>query len=564
MKKRILLCVMSIFLMFSGVFLLTACGDSDNPPPTPPTPPSGSGTFNWTWTRGIYFTSVDVETFDPEYNQDLELSPEFFIEQQGDVAVWVADYYDKDSLKVCLNDEEIELTFLDAGDDYDSRYLSPKCRKVAKFTWDFIWEENPEDLTFKSFADDAEIHIKFVSNGQTFSDEEQAVLSDWCLSNADGADLLSLLDSDYTLNIAYRELIDYYWTPEEEVDEDDGESKESYVPTNTGIRYTNKKRAGYYESSRFFEPVDSNLNIVSYRGKKKNYDNLVMWIDNKNGTATGAGLPQNIDITFDKEYLCLAELRLTGENFYYNHEIATVYNGNEKIENYECWFGNNENDIKIYIEPYTGVDLSNVEVYIYNTKMELKTDASKGKKYFVIEKGKLPIDYYTYTEKIDLIEDHYFVTIKDIDLSDSNLFKTLELKYPTNKIADGYIVVPKYYTDENGVTYYKPTTNATVELFNFENYQHPSKFVINGTEFDLHYYLTDRSGVTQLDSFEDERADELDKYFVYYDGVSHYVYKIKIGSRDAVMNVNIKLGGTIQNLILTLAITGNTTIEFVF
>lgn len=562
MKKKILLCVLSIFLMFSGVFLLTACGDDDN------SPPNNSGSFSLEWVRGIYFTSVDVESFDPDNDQSLELDSGFFVEEEGEVAVWIADYYDKDSLKVCVSDEEIELNFLDVGDDYNTRYLSPKCRKIATFMWDFKWDEKPGDWVFKSYADEVDINIKFVSNGQTFTEEEQAVLSDWCLTDADGADFLSLMDSDYVLNVKYRELIDYYWSIDKKIEEgeDDGESKESYVPTNIGIRYTNKKQVGYYESSQFLKPVASNLTILPWGGKRKDHNNLVVSIMNKDGSTEREGLPQNIDLTFDKEYLCLAKLTLDGKNFYYTHEIVSVYNGDEKIENYEYWYGNNENDIKIYIEPYAGVDLSDVEVYIYNTKMDLKTDASKGKKYFVIEKGKLPIDYYTYTEEFPLIQYCYDITIKNVDVSDSNLFTTLELKYPADKIGDGYIYVPRYYTDESGVTYYKPTSSAQVELYYFENYKHPSKFVINGTDFDLYHYLTDREGVTQLDSYEDERAKELDEYFVYDNnlGLSHYVYKIKIGSQDAMMYVDMKLGGTIHRLNLELAITGNTTIEFVF
>lgn len=558
MKKKIFMFLLSLFFILPGTVLLTACGDDDS------SGGSSSG-FSMEIANGIYFTNTDVETFDPQH--DEELWWEFFNSGSGDVAVWAADYYDKDSLKICLNEEELELTLLDAGDDYATRYLSPKCRKLATFTWDFNWQENTGDWELKATADEAQINIRFVSNGQTFSEEEQAILSDWCMTDAEGKDLLSLMDSDYVINTTYCALLNYGNLYED--------VPEGYVPTVSGIRYFCKKTVGYYKDAMFFNPVDSNIQLGQIGGKSENYNNRVVGVANIDETLYGGNyVPQNFDITFDKEYLCLAKLELYGNNFnYYTYGIVSVYNGNTKIENYDNWLSNNENDITIYLEPYDGVDLSNVEVYIYNTKMNLKTDPQNGKKYFVIEKGKLPIDYYTYTEEQELGLNMYDVDIRNVDiLSDCGLFTTFELKYSTNKVSMD-TNVKRYYQDDNGVTYYMPNQNGYIffSCLSYITTERPSEIIINGTHFDIRGYVkNNKDNLPNADDsqYEDYTTDQLDKelgsYYKENNSFVDYTYNVKIGSKDTKIIFGLQNNNVDYYLNFFFAIAENTTLELVF
>lgn len=557
MKKKILMFLLSLFFILPGTVLLTACGDDSS------SGGSSSG-FSMEIANGIYFTNTDVETFDPQY--DDWLGGEFFSFGSGDVAVWVADYYDKDSLKICLNEEELDLTLLDAGDDYTTRYLSPKCRKLATFTWDFNWQEHSGDWELKATADEAQLNIRFVSNGQTFSEEEQTILSDWCMTDAEGKDLLSLMDSDYVINTTYCALLNYGNLYEDVPD--------GYVPTVSGIRYFCKKTVGYYIDGMFFKPVDSNIGLGRIGGKSENYNNRVVMVYNIDESLYGGNyVPQNFDITFDKEYLCLAELELYGNNFnYYTYGIASVYNGDTKIENYDSWLSNNENDITIYLEPYDGVDLSNVEVYIYNTKMQLKTDAQNGKKYFVIENGKLPIDYYTYTEDRELGLNMYDVDIRNVEISsDCGLFTTFELKYPTNKVSMD-TNIKRYYQDDNGVTYYMPKQNGYI-LFSCLSYnttERPSEIIINGTHYNISNYVRHNKSLPNADDaqYKDYTTEQLDKelgsYYKVSDAHVDYVYNVKLGSKDTKITFGLYNNNVDYYIEFNYAIIGNTTFELVF
>lgn len=494
---------------------------------------------------------------------------------QTEIAVWAQDFLDKDTLEVSIGEEDFDLTFLDVGDDYDTRYMSSKWRKVATFVWDFDVSNATGEYVLCANADEVEMHIKFVSNGQTFTANEQAVLSDWCITNADGKDLLTLLDSSDCINITYRRLIDYYY----------GEYDENgvFISEPSGIRYTCKKPAGYYMDKRFFKPVDSNLVVtgVIETSKQRDYSKFNMTFDrNDEHPDDGAfRLPMDIYVTFDKQYLCPTELTLLSELVDFKCKILSVYNGSEKIECFTPWYGNNENDIKIYLEPYTGVDLSNVEVYIYNTQMQVKTDPQNGKKYFIIEKGKCPVDYYTYTEDYDLSPQSYKLDIKNIDLSNSNLFTTLDLKSSSNNEYSTYIEDSIYFahcsdfTRKDLTIYYIPTS-VTVRFFNFESGVKPSKLKINGTNFDISNYaklITNGSVPNIKDDpyidYSDEQINALDSYYYEMDPVNHvYYYKyknVKINSKDFYIILFIKNNGDIQSIDFTFAITGNTTIELV-
>lgn len=249
--------LLSLCLILPCTFLFTACGEDNNTPPTSPSNNSTSFTIKES-TYGINFTTVDCTTFEADEPCD-EL---FDFSESCDVAVWVADYLDKDTLKICLNEDELDLTPLTVDDDYTTRNLSTRFRKIATFTWDVGRMKSPGENELIVTVDEVEIDINFVSNGQTFTDEEKAILDDWCITDAGGQSLLSLMDSNQSLKITYRKLVDYYL--EVSVEEDDG-----HTYCDSDIRYTCKKPMGYYVEDYFFKMVDPQLYIGHIENQKQ-------------------------------------------------------------------------------------------------------------------------------------------------------------------------------------------------------------------------------------------------------------------------------------------------------
>lgn len=561
MKKKILMFLLSLCFILPCAVLLTACGEDNSTHPTSPSNNQTSFTVKES-TYGINFTTVDCTYF----SQDEPCDELFDFVNSGDVAVWAVDYLDKDTLKICLNEDELVLTPLTVDDDYATRNLSTRFRKIATFTWDTGRMKSPGENELIVTADEIEMDINFVSNGQTFNDEEKAILDDWCITDVGGQSLLSLMDSNQSLKITYRKLVNYYL--EESVVEDDG-----HIYFDSGIRYTCKKPMGYYVEAEFFKVVDPQLYISRIEQPKADHKNFSVTIHSMGEVHDDLSLPTNIDVTFNKDKLCLAGLTLGGTCKYNNCEILTMYNGNDPMLMHDSWYATNENDIKVYLEPYSSVDLSNVEVYIYNTKMTLQTDTSNNKKYFVIAKNKLPVDFYTNTETYHLANNSYEVELKNVVISeDCDLYTTLQLNIESDK-AKGYIVAPVYYAEklideETGIhdykLYYKPTVDKShVYFYNFKT--NPSKITINGKEINLSNYVRLRNDIPNAQDMSQEEKDALSSYYYPADETSFwYRYKFTQDGIDFKIELLINSNGSINSLTINFAITGNTTISLSF
>lgn len=555
--------LLSLCLILPCAFLFTACGEDNNPPA-----PSSNNQTSFTVkesTYGINFTTVDCTYF----NRDEPCDELFDFSESGDVAVWVADYLDKDTLKICLNEDELVLTPLTVDDDYATRNLSSRFRKIATFTWDTGRMKSPGENELIATADEVEIDINFVSNGQTFTPEQKAILDDWCITDVGGQSLLSLMDSNQSLKITYRKLVNYYL--EATVEEDDG-----HVYCDSGIRYTCKKPMGYYVEDDFFKMVDPQLYISHIEKPKADHKNFSVTIYSMGEGNNEFSLPTNIDVTFNPEKLCLAGLTLGGTCTFNHCEILSVYNGNTEIGQYTSWYATNENDIKVYLEPYAGVDLSNAEVYIYNTKMDLKIDTNNNKKYFVIGKGKLPVDFYTNTETYHLANHEFEVELKNIVISDASpLYTTLQLNIQGNK-AEGYISAPIYYAEEfideetgipDYILYYKPTTDDRSSVYFYEIQAKPSKMTINEKEIDLSKYVILRNDITNAQDLSPEETKKLDSY--YYPANNEktsfgYRYKVTSNGINLEIELLINSDGSINVLKIYFPITTNTTVSLYF
>ena len=459
MKKIFLTSLMAIFFILPCVFLMTAC--TEPPPPTTPPPvtpppvtppPTGSNyTINIQHSlEGVWFTDFDAQEFLSETPLEMQSGESY--------AVWISDYYNKDTLQVFFDENELILTPCDIS-DYENRTISELPRKIATFTI-------PDNLdgihTVNSSVVEEELSVKFVSNEQYFTSSELEVLSEWCLTAADGASFDTLLDSEYILKTTYTQL------------------------TSTQISYTCKKTIGYYNFPTIIKTIDNEMILgCEYLGgeNRNNYSFHIAPPD-------GGFVSKEIELTFDKDALAISSLGIDDANSY--SKIISYVDGETETSTYHSWAPNNTNDIKIYLEPYNNVDLSDVEVYIYETKMTLYNDSKKdNKQYFVIPAGKLPVDYYKNTDNlIDPFSAKIFkLTIKNVDVSNSNLF-TLFTVTSNNSSLGIYKETMKYFTSEDGTNYYMPN-NFAIAGYNFNGQTIlPSSVKINDDIFALDDYTS--------------------------------------------------------------------------
>lgn len=239
--------------------------------------------------------------------------------------------------------------------------------------------------------------------------------------------------------------------------------------------------------------------------------------------------------------------------------ILTIVDGEEEYRmGYIAghnWNSNHTNDIKIYIEPYTNVDLSNVEVYIYDTKMTLLSDPEKqNKKYFVIPAGTMPVSYSS--SEFDGWYDYktFDIDVRNVDVSNADFITNFTVTTNNNNIAVGPDAI-KYYVS-NGVSYYLPNKQAAA-CYSAEGQNiRPSGVTFNGTTFDLSDYVYRNNSVPVWDGLGDEPSQ-------YKDATdSFYTYHVTIGTKPVEIDVTFNADGSLSTLYIHFTLTGSTTIHF--
>ena len=267
---------------------------------------------------------------------------------------------------------------------------------------------------------------------------------------------------------------------------------------------------------------------------------------------------REIELTFYKDNLQLATLELEGENEYSG--ILTIVDGEQEFNlgSYAggTWSPLNENDIKIYLEPYAGVDLSNVEVYINDTKMTLNVDPEKNnKKYLVIPKGTLPVDYYN-SDKIPAGKSIGFeLFIENVDISNANLISNFTVS--TNSSIVEERSGGTHYFVKDGVKYYKPNAYVWASYEDGGENAKPASVKFNGTTFNLSSYTVKNMSIPIGDSYSglDAWRDENGQFFD---------YDLTIGSKQVHLSISFNDDGTVFDFSMGFALTGSTNIELIF
>ncbi len=527
MKKKILY-MLAMLLVLPFAFFLSACGGGDpaDPGGNPPGGGSGDGdrlNLSIEINDDIWFTKADAGSFTEQYVP----------EDGNELAVWISDYFDKDTLVVKLDGEPVTLVEEQLV-DYENRIIGSNPRKIATFS---VSEDLTGTHTITYLVEEVELTVKFVSNGQTFSADERAVLGAYRF--ADGTDFETALDNQsFKLTTTYSELVGM------------GGNDES-------IPYTSDKPYGYYSSPAVIKTIDQDTHFgCTYTGGT-NYNNYSFQI-----TSNGDGFSsREIELTFNKDFLNESALSIGGENRnakIFSYTIGDVHLDLETI----AWKpSESENkNVKVYLEPYANVDLSSVRVFIFDEEMQVFTDPENSKKYFTIPAGKLPVEYISDTSKYNVHENrsYYYVVLKNIDFSASNLFSQFDINSNNNNVENQNFSTKYCYSD--GKYYYEPGVTQVVSYV-INDGATPLKIKVNSTEFSLSGYNTFNSSLP-LAQAGNNVADEEDAYRT-SDG-AHF-YKIQIGSYSVFLVVDFNNEKTaVKQIDIHIALTGNTTISLIF
>lgn len=409
----------------------------------------------------------------------------------------------------------------------DVRHFNNKPRREAKFTLPVPGDpENGHWL--KCTAIEEEITIKFISDGNDYTDEQKAVLSNYSFTKLEGKDFASLIDSDYSITATYKEI------------------------ANEGIEYECQKPIGWYDMHYCaLDGLSENYcPTISYIGGP-GHNKFLLHIGFFDFAFSGTGNTE-VCITFDEaeEY----------DFWISDYEDADAENPNVSVGSIisvskEIWRPTDTESTKIYIEPYDGVDLSHVEAYIFEEKMTIKTDASSGKKYFEIPAGKMPVDYHhgTADNFCGYNPNEFYIKLENVDMSGSDLITRLEA---TSNNADVVCSAGgSFYHRKNGVLYIKPDKQGFE--FGLESATGtPSSLKINGIPFDL------KNEVINYMAYDEDLSDDQSQDS--YKWGNNFYHKIEIGSKEVNLSVYFNDDKTIHAILIEFYVSVNTTVELIY
>lgn len=546
MKRKTLLFILALVFIFPCAILLTACGGDKN-------------ALNITVTSSsdrVAIMDIGAESeFDTRYAGSGCTQTEY--------SVWVQDCCDKDTLKVYLDGTEITLTEVVDANEYASRQLSTNKRKIATFKLDKNLKGN-HNITYT--VDIENVTIRFVDNNQfsSYTESEKKTLKDWYFTESDG----TLSDSLYDL--LYAQVFSGAQPYSFDI---------PYDQLNNSIKYTCSKPLGYYYSYFFWlvsegapisgvsyinETTDGDIRYSHYVGMP--FDSVDVAIPNDSPVDIYAVSAVN---NHGDSIVGLAKLGIRNiedsSGTTVDYEIYQIKNGDIRTNaGVTTWTITNENDIKVYFEHREGADFTNLKVYLYEQEVTLHADGED--RYFVLEKGKLPIDYCS---DLNILNEYaYLIRVEGIELSDDYFAIITATTKLDNDSSQNYLSAinsRKYFWD-NGVIYHIKNEQVDASY----------AFVIDSATLTGLYFNDELIDLSDKNTF---RTD-LPKHDVDYTGSDfaweddaisgNYYYRITTNNGD---NILIKIiidtldgdtYGKVNAVNIVFNLTNNTNLQLVF
>ena len=528
MKKKLLTFLFAICLIIPCALIMTACDEGGDPPP-PPAQNGGvliNGTNDYVWV-----TPADAVNYN-DYDHEAT---------DGNYAVWLADFYDKDTLEVRFDETPLTLTSCVEDSWYYDRTISLNIRKIATFS---LPAEFTGDHNINVSVGEQELTVRFVTNDQEFTEEELNILDDYHITSMGGRTFKDMMLNDYRLYTTYSQLV----------------SCQAFY--SDGIEFTGDKRLGYYVSHQIVKAVDPSIELHNlYKKQANNNYSYSFVIDSEDELNGFAGFENtNILLTFNKENLKVSNFHITGTNL--NNEILSCkVNGIEIAEDQWIsalsWKPTDVGYINLYMEPYTGVDLSNVEAYVNDTKMTISEES--GKKHITIPKDSLPIEYIEDDgDMVDFMFEAktFVIDIRNVVVSqESELYTKLEATSNSSK-AEGSVFAKVYYENQDGVCYFIPNTE-THASYMFNDTIENATLVVKGHSISLDYYLVTHDDVPNMNE------DWTDRYQTTTQDGLYYHYVLTFGEETIVIDVAFDLVDNSFARYITVAFiaTGPTTVS---
>ncbi|MBP3431532.1 MAG: hypothetical protein J6K39_01580 [Clostridia bacterium] len=532
MKKKILTFLFAICLILPCAFIMTACNSGGDPPP----PPAHNGSVLINGTNDyVIVTPADTEDYT---NYTYEST-------DGNYAVWLADFYDKDTLEVCFDETPLTLTSCVDDSLYYDRTISLNIRKIATFS---IPAEYNGEHNINVSVEEQELTVRFVTNDQEFTEGELDILDDYHITSMGGRTFKDMMLNDYRLYTTYSQII----------------TSEAFY--SDGIEFTGDKKLGYYVSHQIIKAVDPSLEIHNnyhkLTGNNYNYSFVINLVDTNNF----AGFEStNILLTFDKENLKVSNFYFNGTNLD-NEILSCKVNGVEiaedKLLSSLLWKPTDDGDIKLYIEPYAGVDLTNVEVFVNDTEMTINEDS--GKKYISIPEGALPIEYMEDDgNMVDFMFEAktFVVSIKNVNvLPASNLYTSLTSTSNNSDITSGVYTVTYFISEDNDVTYYVPNEDIYA-YYNIEGRNiRPIRLIVDGRTINLSENITRKNLAITTE------IQEIEYGILSWKDENNYEYYHQVGMDDnyILMVVSFNADGTIRDFGVRYKSSGDSSVRLEF
>lgn len=488
--------------------------------------------------------------------------------QNLNYSVWVQDCCDKDTLKVYLDETEIELTEVVDEGEYANKNLSTSLRKIATFKLD----PNLKGEHKLSWSVDMEmVTVRFVNNGQfeKYTAREKDLLKNWYFTESDGTrsdNLFELLDAQvnhgaepYSFDVPYNKM-------------------------DRAIQYTCSKPLGYYYDYIFWR-ADMNTPIycMSYSKETRegdvrysHYEGAPMEFNatiEKGKTVdiyVNSVVDNGGDIVMDLVKLQLGNIEDPSSNSM-DYLIYQIKNGGTTISAGEAsWTIENEEAIKVYFKHREGVDFTNLKVYLYEEEMELLSDGND--KYFVIEKGKLPIDY---CQELDVLHDFaYMIRVEGVEIAENTfaiISTTTNIDNSRPDITYSSVDTLAYFRDD-GTTYCINGEKAKVSYsLSLEN-EILTGLNFNGEVIDL----SDKNAIRDDLPVHNEGAkytgsDTAWELGMYTEVSRNYFYRITTTSGvDLLIQIGINSiegddsYGRVHDVYVTFNINGNANLQLLF
>ena len=503
MKKKFLSFLFAICLILPCAFILTACG-GDPPPSDPQSPVTSFGV-----------TPGNVEFFlrDINANDVNDISEPVFNGGTNKFSMWLSDIYNRDSLKVFVNNAEVEWTKLN-DPEYETRALDYfNIRKVGTLTLTNL----KGDIDITIACEEEEISLVF--EPQTIEADKMAILSEFHFITKDdgGNDVETSFDTiaqdGYTIKTTYSQVV----AMENELT---GYTKGILVESDKKMGYYN-----YYSMIMSQNPENGDLVWDSHICGTDKYKSYML-------LSAANGLSKEIALSFNPEMIEVTNLEIGGINA--NDSITTI--------SHNAWRADENTAVTISLNPYDGVDFSNAKLLIYDS--EIPFENVGGTYQVTIPAGAMPVDYYDNTtdEKTSYYgggfsPSSYAIYVNGIDYS-SATFHTIEFADVLDRNLSGVTAIPYYsefrYEEIDGEyftyyqSYYRHNESAITGFQFMNNETRPDAITLrekidgNWSERTIsiaEYYDLDPNEYPDNEYIDNNVVDDIDVVVKFYGGI---------------------------------------------